>query len=248
MKRFEDTEPLAITDTKIIYFKYTAELLESELYLEYGHRSIKNIEIDKEYKIVAGLELKLEKFVDHDLLVGGSELPNLFHRRVVNKMQEICPEDFIVLPVTITNLDDKVEAYENKDFYIVNALNTLDALDRDQSVIKYWSEKDEGTTRRRVFKDNPWDGHYLAFCRPSLRGMIYHPKLARALYPNKYFDFATADEKNAYSYRELPRGMETNEMWLEWKKVMNVMKYPERYVSKALLRESNYGAMGFLKD
>lgn len=55
-------------------------------------------------------------------------MPDLFNKRLVEKMQKICPNDFIALPVTLINLSNKVEPYENKDFYIVNAVNTLDVL------------------------------------------------------------------------------------------------------------------------
>ena len=70
--------------------------------------------------------------------------PCLFNKRLVDKMHKLCPNDFIALPVTLINLSDKLEAYENKDFYIINALNTIDAVDREKSFISYAFEGDKG--------------------------------------------------------------------------------------------------------
>ena len=156
LKRLECTIPLVIHPT-CYPIEFQLNLVESEINLEYEPKPIQNIELDKKYKIVAGFEkIDLQDFINFDWLMGGSKIPDLFNKRLVDKMQKICPNDFIALPVTLMNLSNKIEPYENKDFYIINALNTIDALDRKKSTIYFSVEK-------RVYKKDPWQGHHMAF-------------------------------------------------------------------------------------
>ena len=64
---------------------------------------IKDIDSNRQYKIVAGFnKTKLEEFIDHDWINWSGELPSLFNKHLVDKIQSIYPHDFITLPVTIS--------------------------------------------------------------------------------------------------------------------------------------------------
>lgn len=232
LDRFEGTVPLTMHVQQSYPMRCRPILIESELNLEYGLTTIQGIDPNKEYKILAGFKkAALKEFVHFEWL-WASMFSNLFNKTLIDKMNEFCPNDFIALPVTLINLSDKVEPYENKDFYIVNALNTIDAVDREKSFIRYSFEGDKGRVINAVYKEDPWQGHLIAF-DDSISEMIYHPKLAKALYPSKQFEFYTPDEDNAVRFI-LPDGYD-KETWSHWKSVVKAMAYPEKYIRKSLL-------------
>ena len=68
--------------------------------------------------------------------------------------------------------------------------------------------------------------------------MVYHPKLAKELYPGKQFQFYTPDEDNAVRFI-LPEGYD-KETWAHWMRVVKAMANPEKYIPKTLLKESDY--------
>ncbi|MGI4753484.1 MAG: hypothetical protein ACRYE8_07195 [Janthinobacterium lividum] len=181
LQRFGGTEPLVIYSHSYYLNKCSPDLVETDIKLRRGLYQIQNLEPSKTYKIIVGFKkAKLEDFIHFDWLYGGDGVPDLFNKKLVEKMQLICPNDFIALPVTLINLSDQVEPYENKDFYIVNALNTIDAIDREKSIISYAYEGDKGRVLNRIYKENPWQEHMIAF-DDSIYEMIWHPKLAKAL-------------------------------------------------------------------
>lgn len=111
--------------------------------------SIKNIDPNKRYKIVAGFnKTKLEEFICHDWINSSGELPMLFNKRLVEKIKKICPNDF---------------------------------------------------------KENPWAGHLLAF-ESNIGEMIWHPSLAKELYPSKQFHFLTPEEDSFWRRGGFPNG------------------------------------------
>lgn len=232
LKRYEGTIPLVIYPPKIFPRKCEPTLIESDIELKSGLHQIQDIKSNKEYKILAGFEKsKLKDFINFDWLQGGYRMPDLFNKRLVDKMQNICPNDFIALPVTLINLSDKVETYKNTDFYVVNALNTIDAIDKEKSIIYTYST---GTERveKKVYKEDPWQGHFIAFDRSTL-GMIYHPELAKELYPSKQFQFITPEEDSHYIRGGFPDGY-NKETWFNWLVAKNAMTYPKARVYKLM--------------
>ena len=136
LARFTGTIPLVICGSGKFTLKYQIHFVESDIYLQFGSSPIENIDLNKNYKIVAGFnKTKLEDFIYRDSITNSGEVPRLFNRRLVDKIRSICPNDFIALPVNIINLTNEVEPYQNNDFYIVNAINTLDAVDKEKSII-----------------------------------------------------------------------------------------------------------------
>ena len=197
LARFEGDVPLVISGRGLFTYKFQIHFVESDIDLEYGMCPIQDIDPNKQYKIVAGFnKTKLEEFIDHDWIDDSGKMPMLFNKRLVEKINKICPNDFIALPVIIINLTDQVEAYENRDFYIVNAVNTLDVIDDRKSTFGTWSD-DSKRPKKRVYLYNSWNGHLLAF-EKNIRRMIWHPSLAKELYPSKQFAFLTPEEDSFY--------------------------------------------------
>lgn len=241
LARFEENIPLVISGRGLFTRKYQIHFVESDINLRSGLYRIENIEPNKQYKIVGGFDkTKLEEFIDHDWISPSDKMPMLFNKRLVNKIQIICPNDFIALPVTIINLTDQVEVYENRDFYIINALNTLDAIDEDKSTFcdTTWSD-DSKKPKKRVYKKNPWNGHLLAF-EKNIKEMIWHPSLAKELYPSKQFHFLTPEEDSFYWLAGYPDG-HNKETWSIWLKgVEKTMAYPRKSLYKLMGEEYHH--------
>ena len=232
LSRFEGNVPLVISGRGLFTYKYQIHFVESDINLRSGLYQIKNIDPNKQYKIVAGFnKTKLEEFIDHDWIDDSGKMPMLFNKRLVEKIKRICPSDFIALPVTIINLTDQVEAYENRDFYIVNAINTLDVIDKEKSVIDEYER-----VEKRVYKNNPWNGHLLAF-EKNIKKMIWHPSLAKKLYPSKQFHFLTPEEDSFYHSAGYPEGY-NKDTWSIWLKgVEKTMAYPRKSLYKLMGEE-----------
>ena len=231
LARFKGDIPLVISGRGLFRPKFQIKLAESEIDLEYGFDSIQDIDKNKQYKIVAGFnEIRLEEFIDRDWINRCGKMPSLFNKRLVEKIKKICPNDFIDLPVTIINLTDQVESYENRDFYIVNAINTLDVIDQDKSTFDVWPSGRK-SVKKGVYIDNPWNGHLLAF-EKNIKEMIWHPSLAKELYPSKQFHFLTPEEDSFYRLAGYPDG-HNKETWSIWLKgVEKTMAYPRKSLYK----------------
>jgi hypothetical protein len=230
LARFEGDIPLVIYPRGLFRPKFQIKLVESNIKIRSGLYPIEDIDSSKSYKIVAGFnEIKLEEFIDHDWIDWSGKMPMLFNKRLVEKIKKICPNEFIALPVTIINLTDQVEAYENRDFYIVNAINNLDVINHEKSTFGTWAD-DSKKPKKRVYKDNPWNGHLLAF-EKNIKRMIWHPSLAKELYPSKQFAFLTPEEDSFY-HRGLP-DYYNNDSWSHWiYKVEKTMAYPRKSLYK----------------
>lgn len=231
MARFEGSVPLVIYPRGLFTYKYQLHFVESEIDLKFGLSQIQDIKPNTHYKIVAGFEkTKLEDFINLDWFGGGGGIPMTFNKRLVNKMRQLCPNDFIALPITIINLSDQVDPYQNNDFYIVNPLNTLDAIDKEKSTTYIYSS---GTMdiKKRIYKKNPWQGHLIAFDK-SIRQMIFHPTLAKELYPSKQFHFLTPEEDSFWMGGGYPNGhnKDTFSYWMNG--VEKAMAYPRKSLYK----------------
>ena len=231
LARFEGDIPLVIYPRGLFRPKFQIKLVESEINLRSYLEPIEGIVSNKQYKIVAGFnEIKLEEFIDHDWISRCGKMPSLFNKRLVEKIKKICPDDFMALPVTIINLTDQVESYENKDFYIVNPVYTLDAIDHEKSTFGTWAD-DSKKPKKRAYQDDPWNGHLLAF-EKNIKEMIWHPSLAKELYPSKQFHFLTPEEDSFWHSAGYPEGhnKETFSIWM--KGVEKTMAYPRKSLYK----------------
>lgn len=239
LQRFEGTEPLICCgDYRIRTFTF----IESDINVRNVSGELQNIDLNKQYKILAAVKkTKLKDFIHFDCLshegedISAEELPDLFNKRVVEKMQKLCPNDFIALPVTLINLSNRGEFYENKDFYIVNPLNTVKAIDEGKSRTIYEHSLGKEIMTKRIYKENPWQGHLIAWDNITST-VIYHPKLAKELFPSKWLNFVTPEEDSYWHAGGLPEGYD-NQTWFSRTIVSQKIAHPNRQVLK-LINES----------
>ena len=116
---------------------------------------------------------------------GGDEL---YHKRIVNKILALCPDDVQVLPVTIFNHPDLNEQFENHDYFLLNILHTVNALDEERSTFR-----ESGIASKKFFHNDRWDGHLIAKDKRSRR-VLWHPRLAREFAKSKSIKFLADDE------------------------------------------------------
>ena len=138
-------------------------------------------------EIIFGIQGKPEEFCKYDFLDSPDGPSFVVHKRVVDKLTEICPEDFQPFNVEIHNLDPEGEQFVNKDFYLINILHRIDAIDREKAIIEDWGDN-YFYVKKKVFKEDGMQGHMLA--RDELTvSILFHPKLAAEFKKSKGVQF-----------------------------------------------------------
>ncbi|RYE06147.1 MAG: hypothetical protein EOP33_02825 [Rickettsiaceae bacterium] len=129
-----------------------------------------------------------EKLVTYDFLHCNDGEAFVVHKRVLEKLTEICPNDFEVIPVIIKNLKPKQTAFANQDFVLINMLHEIDAIDKEETTIEY-SSTGFVWTKNVQFKENCMAGHLLARDSFKRTHLLFDPKLAREFANSKVVRF-----------------------------------------------------------
>lgn len=174
MVRFKGTKPLELWRTKHcplnLDIKKISESVET-LGIICSKYRLKPVGPD--IKLVGGLLRKMEKeeleklnYLETDA-VGWEKI---FHRRVIEILQKLCPEDFEAVPVTIRSVHKDIAPYETNEFYMLNVLKCIDAVDMTKSVIKPLYSKISGKIfdyhiTELYYKEDPWQDGYDAITR-----------------------------------------------------------------------------------
>ncbi|MGI2257500.1 imm11 family protein [Candidatus Cardinium hertigii] len=117
--------------------------------------------------------------------------PLLVHKTILDKFNSLCPEQFESFPVIVTNKDGKKPEFVNRNFYLMNLFNLIDAVDLEESIpsegyedkdpindIVYWD--------KLVFKENPWpEGVLIGRNLYSSASVLFHPSLAKHFIKDK---------------------------------------------------------------
>ena len=131
--------------------------------------------------LIFAIDAEESELTTYDILYtrdGGAVF--LIHQRVVDILLELCPNDVQIFEAMIKNFDPKKPAFENHDFYVVNILHTVEALDLEKS--KYEIEEDGFFwLNYRVFKEEPCMGDHLIAREHHNSDILFHPKLAKRL-------------------------------------------------------------------
>ena len=106
-----------------------------------------------DYDLIFYTDQLPEKWLKYDCLpnnMGGH--PPVVNNRVLNLLKKLCPENFQDFPITIRNGNPKLPDFENNDYSLLNVINLVDAIDKQESVIVYSS----GVTdiRKMALKDD----------------------------------------------------------------------------------------------
>jgi hypothetical protein len=191
-----DTKPLQLYPTGISNDKYYINFVESEVDL---WRIWDGEKLDfAGKKIVFAIEVVPRLFCKRNTLldVTGSGAGEVYHKRMIEKMQQLCPDDFQAFNVILVNNAKSKEQFENHDFYVLNVLHQVDALDEEKSVFKHWTLSTGRPTtdlKQARYYDNCWNGHLLVRDRLS-RNILWHPRLAAEFAKFKDIGFYTDEQ------------------------------------------------------
>ena len=150
---------------------------------------------------IAGKEEKLKKY---DFLSCPDGPAFVVHGRVVEKLQELCPDDFQAFPVLIRNLKETDEYFENKDFYLINILHVIDAIDRQETIIEDWGDG-VFNCENIHFKEDCMQGHLIARSNLIKATKLFAPKLA--------IEFIKSKPARFLSEEELPDKPHRTDLW-----------------------------------
>ena len=193
LENFNTTRPLQLYPTGYSNEKIDAFYLSSFDRMELRLYPKK---LDPLPELVFSIEALPKIFTKQDTLMIKQGLQDLYHKRIVEKMQEICPNDFQALPVKLINNQKSKEVFENHDYYMLNILHKIDALDMERSVIEHWQRSNGQMTysvHKARFKDDKWDAHFIAR-EKNLGRILWHPILAKEFAKHKSIKFLADDE------------------------------------------------------
>lgn len=123
----------------------------------------------KDYDLIFHSEVPEEKMSQYDVLpnnaIGGLTVNN----HVLKLLKSLCPEDCQAFPVIIQNENPKLPDFENHDYSLINITNTVDAIDRTQSKIKYDEDNEPAHIASLRLKEDCMGPHHI------VRINDYHP-------------------------------------------------------------------------
>ena len=235
LRRFEREKPLELRPTEYYPRKFVIEPANwgpdiNPYNNDIGSSPYAIKKLDQEYKITVGYkgraskeELQEVPYLECSVAL---RCPNyLLHKKVIDIMNRICPEDFEAIPVTIVNQRKNSEYFEIKDFYALNFLKCIDAIDRKNSTIQWGSLNSSDHISKLRYKENPWqDGairiphktkeeqynHFnlekpCKLARDVVKGAyLWHPKLAKELPRDSYHWFVQDIEQYCWTVKEEP--------------------------------------------
>jgi hypothetical protein len=250
-KRFTGTRPLKLWTTEYYPRKWEVEPAKWDTDIspyDIGSSAYIIRKLDQEYKIIAGYKGKATKEEIQDVpylecSVAINSPRYLLHKSVIDIMQQICPEDFEAIPVTIVNERKNSEYFEIKDFYAINLLKCIDAIDRKTSTIQ-WSSNNVAHLSRLSYKANPWqDGairvphkqreekyHHFHLEKPCKMAIdvvtgayLWHPELVKELPCDSFHWFVQDVDQFCWSVEKDPTPLKKSPVTL-FEKVKNFIK------------------------
>ncbi|AVP87981.1 hypothetical protein phytr_10530 [Candidatus Phycorickettsia trachydisci] len=221
-ERFNGTKPLEI---------WTGGRYPMRLWLGYKDRE-QFLSISSKYKLNrlgnnAYIELGFKKKVDPNEVkkfryILASSMGPIFQKDIIDKILEVCPDDFEPVKVTLKNWHKNSEPFSIEGFYAINALKVIKAIDESKSEIS-WSDGIANIGDYN-YKEDPWqDGCDVLFgpnspnntnryppkkldkpCMIAIDALsgaiVWHPKLAKIIPPHPYLFFAQDFETRVHLY------------------------------------------------
>jgi hypothetical protein len=148
---------------------------------------------EKNYNIVFGVKASPDELESFDFLWCHEGPAFVVHKRVVHKLNDLCPNDIQVLPVTIKNLDQTAPKFVNKSFYLINILKLADIYDKSYIIFKP-GRKPFPRLSQKVFNENCMNGALLARDYLFEPPVFFHPSLAKHFIKSKGIRFLTETE------------------------------------------------------
>jgi hypothetical protein len=138
---------------------------------------------------------------DYDLLFTTKMLPSLFtqkydrlpndrgleliNKKVLDVLNQLCPGDFQAFPAIIVNEDDKMETFENHEYYVLNICNLAEGIDKDRSAIRYDEETRISHIYKLILKPDRMEEHHIARLKEYNGEILISHELAKALKKTK---------------------------------------------------------------
>ncbi|MEY3197440.1 MAG: hypothetical protein RLZZ59_811 [Pseudomonadota bacterium] len=143
-------------------------------------------------EIVFGIAASEEEFTQYDFLWCPDGPAFVVHDRVLKKLYELCPGDIQALPMVIKNLDPDGVQFQNKDFWLINILNVVDAQDRVKAIIEDWGD---GLlmVKKYGLREDCFGTHLLIRDKLST-SILFHPVLAKHFIKSRGILFLTDEE------------------------------------------------------
>lgn len=185
LKRFQGTKPLKLRSTDIYPDRLSPSdsTWDTENPYAIGSNGYGPKKLEREYKITAGFKKRKVKKEDIEELpyleTIFTTIDFLLHRNVIDIMQKICPDDFEIMPVTLYNLRKDTEYFEITDFYNINVLRCIDAIDQESSIME-WSDYGSISFSRIRYKENPWDNGTVLLKKENNRDIYKHFKMEKS--------------------------------------------------------------------
>jgi hypothetical protein len=163
LQRFEGTKPVEIWPTNYP-ISWEPTLVESEVELlgnlNNGYRAQR---FELPCKIIVGFPKKIKQETIQDepyLRVNAVGLYDLIHKDIIDKMLEICPDDFQPVPVKVIGTTKNDENFEFNHYYTINVLNRIKAIDETRSEFRI-SENGIAHFQKFKYKENPWQDGFV---------------------------------------------------------------------------------------
>lgn len=146
---------------------------------------------EKTYSIIFGINASNEDFTQYKFLETYDGPGLIVHQDVLEVLQKECPNDFQAFQIEIKNLDNNIKSFTNKDYFILNVINEIKAIDYQNSVIQ------KGSTlliKRLSILAECMNGHHLAI-EADFHPILYiSPKLAQNLKKFRGAIFLSAED------------------------------------------------------
>jgi len=158
LQRFEGAKPIELWTTNYP-LRLQPELIESEIELLGKLNSEYSLKrLGHQYRIVVGFKKKIRKeevFGLPYLRANVVGLEHLIHKDIIDRMLQICPDDFEPVPVKIIGTDKNSMPFELDSYYTINVLKRIKAIDEPNSdfIIDHdgWAN-----IKKFRYKENPW--------------------------------------------------------------------------------------------
>ena len=123
----------------------------------------------QDYDLIFHSDTAEEKLEKYDVLPNNAMGGLTVNRKVLNFFEMLCPNDFQAFPIIIRNENPKLPDFENHDYFLINITNTIDAIDQEQSIIKYDEDNEPEHISSLRLKEDCMGPHHIS------RIQDYHP-------------------------------------------------------------------------
>ena len=188
-----DLDPYSLNpDREVSYWKQ-----KTNSHIFYGRGSV-DLSIDYDLKFYSK-RLQEKGLKKYDFIPNDSGSP-LVSARVVEKLNELCPDEFQAIPAKIGKEDKKTGEYITFDIdcYLINLLKYVDCVDRDRSTYDFFVNIPSTISyvEKLFFLPNCMQNYMMARAKEPKYLIIVSPKFAKIFSEPPYYGgfFQTPEE------------------------------------------------------